>query len=386
VFPVATVFRVPTLLLPVIMSHLVLAASLWVAIPRVARAGIRAWSAALVLQTVALTAMSMRSELPPVVAILAINATATLSFLLQIAAIRRIRGLSLGTAWLVLPTLASIVPALLLESTRERVVYGGVLYGSALLAIAVTAYRHREPARPLGSALLVVGAVTGAVVFWGRALVSLVWPEAFVGFQGEGPAALVSALGGQTFSLVMSLGFLLVHRERQELAMERLAMADALTGTFNRRMLFELGDRELARARREASGLAVLLLDIDSFKRVNDEHGHQAGDDVLRGFAETVRGCLRAGDLLARYGGEEFCVLLPVTSHGGAPAIAERIRAAVEAARFRAEDATITVTTSLGLASTADGEVHDFPELLRRADAALYRAKHEGRNRVVGAA
>ncbi|WP_404384232.1 diguanylate cyclase [Caenispirillum salinarum] len=170
---------------------------------------------------------------------------------------------------------------------------------------------------------------------------------------------------------------------RQHLDLERLATTDTLTGALNRRAFMARLETETQRAGRHGHDFAVLMLDIDHFKRINDTRGHAAGDQALVAFADTLRGHLRDTDSLGRLGGEEFAVLLPETGADGAATLAERLRAAVAAARVTTDAATFGFTTSAGLASFAG----DTPEsLLRRADGALYRAKEGGRDRVVAAA
>jgi len=159
-------------------------------------------------------------------------------------------------------------------------------------------------------------------------------------------------------------------------------MTDPLTGAYNRRTLFDLGEKELARARRAGGALSVVILDLDHFKSVNDTHGHLVGDAVLRRFVEIVRGCLRRGDLLTRYGGEEFCVVLPGEPASAARAVAERMRATIESSDFRVDDSAIRITSSAGVAE-ASADEEGLSRLVRRADEALYAAKRGGRNRVV---
>lgn len=165
------------------------------------------------------------------------------------------------------------------------------------------------------------------------------------------------------------------------------AVTDALTGLNNRRYL----DTHLAtlvdRSNRRGRPLSVLITDIDFFKSINDTHGHEGGDDVLREFAKRVRGAVRGADLACRYGGEEFVVVMPDTTFEIAAQVAERLRDAVAGAPFRiaASGIAAPVTTSVGIATLeADGEGAD--SLLRRADKALYQAKNNGRNQVVGQA
>jgi two-component system cell cycle response regulator len=163
--------------------------------------------------------------------------------------------------------------------------------------------------------------------------------------------------------------------------LESLSRTDALTGVANRRSFDQALTQEMARARRYGSALGVVVLDIDHFKKVNDTHGHQGGDEVLRSFAKTVAGALREGDVLFRYGGEEFVALLPYADQAGALTAAERLVKAVAAAPIRVGSTVINVTTSAGVAALASSDA-DGLSLVARADGALYEAKRNGRNRV----
>ena len=174
---------------------------------------------------------------------------------------------------------------------------------------------------------------------------------------------------------------------------ERLTLAgltDALTGVHNRRFFEHRGPIEVALARRYRHPLACLFLDIDSFKRINDSHGHAAGDAVLTAAGGLIQGQLRAGDTVARYGGEEFVVLLPQASAQHAAEIAERIRARIAAKPvLLPSDEAIPVTVSIGLAMLTDDTAAREPvelaaQMVAAADQAMYAAKQQGRNRVVG--
>jgi diguanylate cyclase (GGDEF)-like protein len=159
-----------------------------------------------------------------------------------------------------------------------------------------------------------------------------------------------------------------------------LATIDDLTGSFNRRYLFELGERELKRHNRLVHPLAALMFDIDYFKRVNDQYGHAAGDEVLRTLAQRAALQTREIDILGRYGGEEFALLLPETNLREALEIAERLRQ-VALEPIRIGDLELTVTISVGVTEAASDQ--SLGHLLQRADVALYQAKGDGRNRVV---
>ncbi len=162
-----------------------------------------------------------------------------------------------------------------------------------------------------------------------------------------------------------------------------LAQHDGLTGVHNRRHLLDFLERELARCRRHGRPLSLVLLDLDHFKRVNDERGHLAGDEVLRGLARLVAPLARREDCFARYGGEEFALVLPETELEGARLLAERIRRSVEELELRHDGRPLRVTVSGGVAELRPG-MEGSVALLAAADELLYRAKADGRNRIAG--
>jgi len=167
-------------------------------------------------------------------------------------------------------------------------------------------------------------------------------------------------------------------------AAEKLARTDSLTGVPNRFALFEQGNCEFSRHQRYANTFSVMMLDIDHFKRVNDNFGHDVGDSVLSGLGELFNTCLRDTDTVGRIGGEEFVILLPQCNLDQANTLAERIRKNIEQHTFEAATAHLSITISIGLAQ-AGANTDSFPELLKLADNALYQAKHNGRNQVVSA-
>ncbi|MHB8417106.1 MAG: sensor domain-containing diguanylate cyclase [Myxococcales bacterium] len=165
---------------------------------------------------------------------------------------------------------------------------------------------------------------------------------------------------------------------------ERMATTDGLTGLVNHRTFQSLFDQRLALARRYRKPLSFILCDIDHFKSVNDGHGHPAGDAVLKGVARLLSALARETDIVARYGGEEFALVLPETDAAAAGSLAERIRAAIEAAPLAIEGGSLHITLSLGLSTFPEaGDAKQ--ELIDRADQALYTAKRGGRNRWVAA-
>lgn len=161
--------------------------------------------------------------------------------------------------------------------------------------------------------------------------------------------------------------------------LQRIATTDALTGLWNRRHLLERLEAETGRSRRNGRPLCVAILDVDHFKRVNDLHGHPAGDDVLRVLAGLIRDAVRLSDVVGRMGGEEFAILMPETDRGQARLVCERLGEMVARSPVRLPSGeTLSVTLSTGIALMAGKEASD--RLISRADAALYDAKAEGRN------
>jgi len=164
--------------------------------------------------------------------------------------------------------------------------------------------------------------------------------------------------------------------------LESLAMKDALTEALNRRAFENILDRELKRARRYRSHLSLILLDIDHFKAINDQFGHQSGDRILRELAAIVKKAIREIDVLVRYGGEEFVVVLPGTKLDEAMGVAHRIKSAIDGYPFLNEGANIQLTVSMGVAHYPDPDVGSSGTLFEQADQALYAAKRNGRNRI----
>lgn len=177
---------------------------------------------------------------------------------------------------------------------------------------------------------------------------------------------------------------MILDSQRLQEQYRRHASTDPLTGLLNRRGLGDLGSRLLQRLAREKKSLCLLMVDVDHFKRFNDDYGHQAGDYVLFAVAQLLKNGLRPTDVVARYGGEEFTVLLPESDLSGALVAANRVRETISSTIFEPPDQEPLpkVTASMGAAAYRDGMSLD--DLITQADAALYEAKRSGRNRVVG--
>ncbi len=219
-----------------------------------------------------------------------------------------------------------------------------------------------------------IGYMSYTWLFWNsqRQMLDLIVPIIF--FLGACFVLLTATLSLQTATIVLRISQL-----------EQENILDPLTGAFNRRYLDRRLGEEVSRARRYGLPLSVLLLDIDHFKQINDQHGHQVGDQVLTYFAKTLKNELRELDILTRYGGEEFLVIASQTTRNGAIDLAERLRRSLEDSHLKlssgAEMHEIQVLCSIGVA-TLGGAIDRFEKLVRRADENLYRAKSLGRNQV----
>jgi diguanylate cyclase (GGDEF)-like protein len=165
-------------------------------------------------------------------------------------------------------------------------------------------------------------------------------------------------------------------------AMRTAATYDALTGLLNRREILDYLKRELSRGRREKHPVSVILADLDYFKRINDQYGHIAGDEVLKEIARRLTAGIRAYDRVGRYGGEEFLVIMPNCDLISAFTRADEIRALISRKPVKAGAVAVNITISMGLAVADNSSVPDPEKLLHEADLGLYKAKQNGRNRV----
>ena len=165
--------------------------------------------------------------------------------------------------------------------------------------------------------------------------------------------------------------------------LSELSFTDGLTGLFNHRHFMRVLEAEYKRAIRYKRSLALLLLDVDHFKNVNDTYGHPCGDLVLKDLAALLKGCLRSADVAARYGGDEIAVILPETNRAKASEVAEKLRRQLEKSSFEWDGNSFSITCSIGVASVPETNIDGWNELLSSADKSLYRAKGKGRNHVI---
>ena len=266
------------------------------------------------------------------------------------------------------------------ESLTARIVFVSVAMASMCMLCAYELWRERGDGlrSRLPTALVFVSA---AILLLVRVSVAGTAPYPV----GAGPLesdwlAIFSylAVGHFMFSAIF---FLTMTMERREAQQRGFALSDPLTGLLNRRAFDDFGQRMARRRAGLRDAMSVLVLDLDHFKQVNDRHGHEVGDRLLRAFADVSEGSVRPTDQLFRIGGEEFCFVLPNTGLDDAITVAERIRMSFESTTVETANGPLSTTVSIGIAATQVAINVDV--LLAAADAALYEAKARGRNRVV---
>jgi diguanylate cyclase (GGDEF)-like protein len=263
-------------------------------------------------------------------------------------------------------------------SLRTAVVSGFMAVVTAGITYTVLRAHARLPSARYALGFSALIAATISVGHAARAILHLVSPSAPKSLlEPNAWNQLFLALGAFSLPVLTLGGLLVVHRMVVWLA-EEAANRDFLTGVWTRRAFFEIAEREVARANRSKRPLAIIALDLDHFKSVNDRFGHAAGDRTLNWFVDTVGQCLRTSDYFARLGGDEFAIVMVDTDHEGACRAAQRLRTRLNE---ESQKAPYAVSASAGLAFMQEGD--SIGTLLERADAALYEAKKAGRNRTV---
>jgi diguanylate cyclase (GGDEF)-like protein len=250
----------------------------------------------------------------------------------------------------------------------------------AFVAVALT----RTPVVPVGRWrwLLVLSLVAQMVVTAWRGALGAFFTESYPTFLAPHLANYASAIIGNVTTVLFLVAILLAHRDEAARELERLATLDGLTGVFNRRAWLIQAKTEMAMSERYGHAVAVLMIDLDHFKHINDARGHEAGDNALKFVARALQAAVRVGDVVGRYGGEEFCVLMNHADESAATAFDERVRDYLAVAA--ASEIGFELSYSAGIAMRRS--VDDTLEaMLRRADSRLYSAKAQGRARTLNA-
>ena len=293
--------------------------------------------------------------------------------------------------WIYLPVLAgtfgNVVFVYAVPSVAYRVAVATVCWVAIIGGAVATLLRHRDRDRSIsarvltGIFILLAALMLARGVYYvvaGRVVVSIAQPLNWVNALTPLLVAVLPVIG--------TTAFVLLCFERIRAELHRAATTDALTGLPNRRTITERASVLLALAHAGQQPFSVAVIDVDHFKAINDQHGHDIGDLVLQAVAASLRAHCRGEEVVGRQGGEEFVALLPEADAAGAHRAAERLRTAVaDQSVAVGPDTSLQVTVSIGIATGTSNSLPDFDTLLKHADMALYDAKANGRNRVCAA-
>ncbi|AOG25372.1 GGDEF domain-containing protein [Acidovorax sp. RAC01] len=385
--------HVPTMLIMVIASFVMMAAAMAVVAWGRRHDGLLHWSVALLVNAVGHTLLLLRGQIPDVISIVGANGMLSGSLALLLAAIFQFQGRSARWMLLLLPPVMLVcLIAFLTDDFTERVALVGTVLGLQSLWVVAAIARYRRSTVGRGQWLVVAGLGAEAAVLLSRAFGAMAHTEAADSILDSSAVQTLTFLTTFSVVLVSSLGFIFMLRDRADENNRVMAARDPLTGVANRRSLVASLDRDVARALRTHESIAVMMVDIDHFKRVNDIYGHPVGDQVLCSVVNVLRERVRAQDLVGRYGGEEFMVVLPDTGLAGAEQLARALCRAVADSRCHVSAADvpgsspggvdIEVTVSIGVYGGQLEQGDSWDLLIAAADRALYQAKENGRNRV----
>ncbi|MBV7544367.1 GGDEF domain-containing protein [Acidovorax sp. sic0104] len=384
--------HVPTMLAMIIVSSLMMAASMAVVGWGRRRDGLARWAAALLVNAIGHTLIALRGLAPDLLSVVVGNVLLSCVFVGMIAAIYQFQGRAVRWVLLLAPPLVvAVVVLFFVDNFAARVSFVSLLIGLQAVWTLAAALERRHATVGRGQWLLVAGLGLEAAVLGGRALLALSGSAVATSILQGSVLQTLTFMGTFAVVLISSMGFVFMARDRADENNRIMAAVDPLTGVANRRSLIAALDRDVSRAVRTREPIALMMVDIDHFKRVNDRHGHPAGDQVLCNVVNVLRARVRAQDLVGRYGGEEFMVLLPDTTLLGAEQLARELcrEVADSRCRIRSADGTqasegvnIAVTVSIGVFGGRLEPGDSWDMLIAAADRALYQAKEKGRNRV----
>ena len=345
----------------------------------------RLWVRGLLIQPFSYALFSIRESIPGWLSIVVANVLLIVAFAHLIHALRVYNGRPNRSEWLIvlvlLTFLGECVLTYLWPSFPGRIIFMSLMISVlALFGVAALYYRRERITRP--EHIVATMLIATVVIMMIRAFAAP--------FAGVTDLTTSSILQGIVFTyaslmpVIATSGFLLMCGERLNEDLTRQATIDPLTGVFNRRTMTEIANKEIAASKRHGRALSLLILDIDHFKRINDQFGHEVGDLALCRFVELVREVMRETDTLARIGGEEFVLILPDTNASAALTMAERIRKRLDETDLPVSGWPVSLRASIGV-GTLGPQINHLESLLRATDHAMYDAKRAGRNRVVAA-
>ncbi|WP_298394379.1 GGDEF domain-containing protein [uncultured Azonexus sp.] len=376
------IFNTPTIFASVALVALIMAVCLILVGQEHKRDGMRAGGAGLFAHALAYCCFTLYGQAPLWLTYGVGNTLLALALACYAASLLRIHGQPVPWSRIfVLPVLMAVALAALIDTREPRMFAACLVLILQCLLIMAWTWRY---ARHAGRAhlLLLLGGGISLIGLLLRVAAIASGAAAELPYDVSNLRQTVSVSIGTVTVMMFSLGLVLMAKEKTETALREMALRDALTGIANRRAIIEACEREIERARRVGTQLSIALLDIDHFKRINDSHGHLAGDAVLRQAAGLLRQRLRQSDEVGRYGGEEFLVLLPDTGRDGALTVIDSLRGAVAAQPAAFGDLRLPYRFSVGLWCGVPGPGDTSDSLIAHADAALYEVKAAGRDGV----
>ncbi|MES9939160.1 MAG: GGDEF domain-containing protein [Candidatus Thiodiazotropha sp. 6PLUC2] len=325
-----------------------------------------------------------RDVIPEILAVGIGNMLGALTLTLVLKAVLNIRRAQLLPALYIIPVvLMLIVSLLLIDDRAARLIIASFILSYQIALILWALLRKGNVFVGRGRMIMAIACVVGMSTMTYRGLsLWFGWHEVSP-FQSRDTLTTLFYMINYLGMFFLAFGFVLTTVEQSAEQNRRMAREDPLTGLSNRRALFEIMDKLFAKAETDGQPLSLMIIDVDLFKQVNDRHGHQVGDVVLKHVATTIKERLRKGDIVGRIGGEEFLVVLPETPPDGAIQLAEELRHSMASKSVANNGDEIGVTISIGLYCSGCFASSLTPDsVIASADNALYRAKSNGRNRV----
>lgn len=374
----------PTLLLVNILVTAVLGVGMGIVARRSRRDGMVWWAWAMGAQMLTYLLFALRGQISDGLSVVLANTLLVATFALFAEGLCEFQKRP-ARRWLIWsPVLAMLLLVALLmnhQQIRPQIATLLLSFQSLVLLQLILGRRHATPGG--GQYFVVAGLVMIILALLLRLAASLFGQVDLNQVTASHPAHAFSVLMSTLIIVLIAMGLVLMTKEQADVRNHTLAMQDDLTGLNNRRSIQQVLTQQIALAHRSQRSLALLLIDIDHFKQINDTHGHLSGDKALRDVAVCLRERLRAQDMVGRWGGEEFIAILPDTDAAGAQALAEALRVATEQAGFSSiNDHPIPMTISIGLHVLELSSGNQRDDMIGAADRALYQAKQNGRNRV----
>ncbi|MEN9314321.1 MAG: hypothetical protein RIS35_714 [Pseudomonadota bacterium] len=379
--------HLPTLIKALLMMSATLLLVVGTLAWRTPRDGLRAFTAGLALLVVSFGLIGLRGRLPDAALFSLAHVTMPAGFAMFNIALHRFFRRPMLRVFLWGPVLLALaLQPWVYGNPTERVILISTILTFQCATGMMLLLRHGGETSGIGRPMMAVnfGGIIALLLY--RIAVVVNTPATMQPAERLVQMQSVSFMFAGMTMTVLALAFVIMTKEAADERNRILATRDELTGLDNRRTLQERLEEHVALARRSGLPLTAMMLDIDHFKSINDRFGHLSGDEAIRKVAGLMREMLRRQDLIGRMGGEEFLIVLPATGIGAALEIAERIRAGIEAAgAVSVEGRPIRVTASVGVSAFDPEAGIGIETLIHRADEAMYRAKAQGRNRVVAA-